>query len=107
MEPWSDERLVEYQDGRKSLRDMLKTLDSENAADKEDIKAINSMVREMTFVIKWLETGYMPEKTNREVFYDPDWIGQVDNYAQVDRKIDKELEAKRIAKPINSYRNFE
>lgn len=107
MKLWRNEISLEYQNGRRSLKGMLKMLDPKNEVDKEDIKVINSMVREMTFVIKWLETGYMPEKTNREVFYDPDWIGQVDDYAAIDRKIDKELEVKRIAKLGSSHSDIE
>lgn len=52
--------LDEYKQARQGLIDMLKRLgDSER--DNEDRKIINSMIRDVEYIIKWLKLGYDPE----------------------------------------------
>lgn len=52
--------LDEYKQARQGLIDMLNRLgDSER--DNEDRKIINSMIRDVEYIIKWLKLGYDPE----------------------------------------------
>src|SRR5690625_2591627 len=121
MQPWSDRLLKEYKEGRKQLRNLLKTLDDGVTKDKEDKRIINSAIRDMDFVIEWIETGMFPEKnplvrtdkykvyrnSGKFVYgvngYWDESIGGFistsaysDPFKEVEKKIDKELEAKRL-----------
>ncbi len=60
LEAWADVLLMEYEDGRKDLKDMQKTLDLEQDLDKQDNKQINSMINDMGFAIDWMKTGRRP-----------------------------------------------
>ncbi len=53
--------LHQYKNARKELRDMLDLL-NETENDKEDKSLINSMIRDVTFIIDWIEKGSNPEE---------------------------------------------
>lgn len=55
-----DKLIQEYKNGRKGLYRMLDILD-ESDRDQVDRELIQSMIRDMTYVIKWLETGRNPD----------------------------------------------
>lgn len=95
MEQWENRLLKEYKEGKKTLKKRHKSFDKEDNRQKEDRKLVSGMIRSMDFVIKRLETGFFPEDEHRQVLYDPDLLGRVDEYAAIDAKIDKELEEKR------------
>lgn len=57
---WVDSLLCEYREGRKQLKKRYETLDSEDIEQSELRKTLSGMIRDMTFVIEWLETGRMP-----------------------------------------------
>src|SRR5690606_9286482 len=52
---------MEYEDGRRELHKMKRKL-SDSEFGKIDKTQINSMINDMSFVIKWLETGKNPEE---------------------------------------------
>lgn len=118
MKSWHERLLNEYLESKKKAKDMIAALDDEDEVDKNDIKLINSMIRDMTYIIDWLKTGIMPDYrvekhqdrayTYRETFvygvngyWDDSMGGFVspgsyhDQYEEVDERMDKELEAKR------------
>lgn len=57
---WADRLINEYKDGRKSLRKAHEFL-GDNEYDDTKETLINGMIDEMTYVIKWLETGREPD----------------------------------------------
>lgn len=84
------ELIQEYKEGRTQLKEMLKRYDLENVEDTEEIKVINSMINEMTFVIEWLETGRNPNeergihKSTKYSHVSLEAMGQVaDNYGHL------------------------
>jgi len=56
---WADHLINEYEQGRKVLVDMGNEL-SDSEIDRLDKTKINSMVRDMSFVIDWLKVGRQP-----------------------------------------------
>lgn len=58
---WVDRLIMEYEDGRRELHKMKRKL-SDSEFGKIDKTQINSMINDMSFVIKWLETGKNPEE---------------------------------------------
>lgn len=56
---WIDNLIAEYEDGKESLHVMKDNL-GESELDRLDKTQINSMIRELTDVIKWLKTGRDP-----------------------------------------------
>lgn len=120
MNKWHKGLLKEYKEGRRQLREMVNALDDETLANKEDKKVLNSAIRDMDFVIEWLETGILPEKTlwrtakkHRAFTYNDEFVYGVngyydesmggfitmnnysDPYIEIDNKIDRELEESR------------
>ena len=57
---WVDQLTAEYQESREALNDIKKELGN-TKQDNDDKMKINSMYRDMTFIIKWLEEGREPE----------------------------------------------
>lgn len=118
MALWSDELLKEYKEGRKQLRSKIAALNDEIDRDKEDIKLLESAIRDMTFTIDWLSTGIEPDgRTKRgqeraytysETFvygvngyWDESMNGFIskgsyhNQYEEVDERMDRELEDKK------------
>lgn len=58
---WVENLLSEYKDGRRSLQKKKLKLGN-NEKDRLDKTQINSMINDMSFVIKWLETGRNPDE---------------------------------------------
>lgn len=58
---WADKLLKEYKQGRKELKNMRNEL-TDSERDRLDKTKINSMINEMSYVIKWLETGRNPDE---------------------------------------------
>lgn len=61
MANWVDEMIASYTANRRNLAEMKRYLNPENLKDAEDEKLINSMIRDMSDVIQWLETGRDPK----------------------------------------------
>ncbi|MCU9614100.1 sigma-70 family RNA polymerase sigma factor [Caldibacillus lycopersici] len=57
---WADEMILEYQEGKRGLKNLKNRLNYEDPKNREDMKQINSMIGDMDFVIEWLETGRQP-----------------------------------------------
>ncbi|WP_121605323.1 sigma-70 family RNA polymerase sigma factor [Virgibacillus sp. Bac332] len=57
---WVDKMLLEYKEGRRDLRKQLKGL-GDTEKDQEDKTLLNSMIKDMSFIIEWLEVGRMPD----------------------------------------------
>jgi len=55
------ELLIQYKRGRKELIDMVAKLGT-SEQDKLDKETLNSMIRDMSFIIKWIEQGKNPEE---------------------------------------------
>lgn len=53
--------LNQYKNARKGLNDMISNLEG-TELDREDEKILNSMVRDVTFIIEWIENGGNPEE---------------------------------------------
>lgn len=100
----------EYKQARKQLRDMLESLDKDDEFDKEDIKVINSMIDEVSFIIEWLSTGVYPGEHDRTIRFpesggDSYWDDSINGYVnvhnyvdpfvEIEKRIDKELRMKR------------
>ena len=60
MENWVDSLLIEYEDGRKKLREMINNLNPNSIEDAQDRKQINSMIRDISYSIDWLKIGREP-----------------------------------------------
>lgn len=58
---WVENLLSEYKDGRRSLQKKKLKLGN-NEKDRVDKTQINSMINDMSYVIKWLETGRNPDE---------------------------------------------
>lgn len=58
MSNWVDEMIASYTAHRRSLSGLKKDIKPENNMDE---KVINSMIRDMTEAIEWLETGRDPK----------------------------------------------
>lgn len=61
MNNWVDEMIASYTAHRRTLSEMKRNLNPENSKDAEDEKLINSMIRDMSETIDWLETGRDPK----------------------------------------------
>ncbi len=61
MTNWVDDMLASYTEHRRELARMKRNLNPENPKDAEDEKMINSMIRDMSESIEWLETGRDPK----------------------------------------------
>lgn len=61
MSNWVDEMIVSYTEYRRELSQMKRNLNPENPKDAEDEKLINSMIRDMSEDIEWMETGRDPK----------------------------------------------
>lgn len=81
MSNWVDEMIASYTTHRRSLSEMKRSLNPENLKDAEDEKMINSMIRDMSETIEWLETGRDP-KVRKGVHVES--IYHVTSYADVD-----------------------
>src|SRR5690625_1065336 len=55
------ELLIQYKRGRKELINMVAKLGT-SEQDKLDKETLNSMIRDMSFIIKWIEQGKNPEE---------------------------------------------
>src|SRR5699024_2029913 len=83
---WVDRLIIEYEEGRKSLYAMKDAL-GDSELDRIDKTQINSMIREISDVIKWLKTGREPFKLRgidrrsayqKRVLYDMDLFPSLD-----------------------------
>jgi len=101
---WADLLIKEYKEGRKQLRKLENSYDREDIYENEDRKKVSSMISDMTFTVKWLETGRMPGSIRgierRSVYQnsvqmDMDIFPHHDDFAEVDERIDKELMKRR------------
>lgn len=61
LDNWADRLLIEYEEGRKELREMKNNLNPEILTDQQDEKLINSMIDSMTYSIDWMKTGRQPD----------------------------------------------
>lgn len=61
MGNWVDEMISSYTEHRRQLSRMKRHLNPETNKDAEDEKMINSMIRDMSEVIDWLESGHDPK----------------------------------------------
>lgn len=107
MNRYGNEMLGEYKESREALRYMLSNLQDENLVDKEDKRVINYALREISYVINWLEQGYEPSKRKERFVYGVDgyWDEDIgafidtgiykDPYIQVEEKIDSEMRESR------------
>lgn len=59
MTNWADGLIIQYEQGRKELQKIKEGL-GDSELDKMDKTQINSMIRELTVVIKWLKSGRDP-----------------------------------------------
>lgn len=86
MENWADELIHQYKKHRNELQKQKAYLDRNDLHDLEIIKSKNSMIRDMDYVLEWLETGRQPgtfkgaEKKNiyqRQYFASMDFIPDI------------------------------
>lgn len=86
MVNWADELITEYEQGRKTLYEMKDNL-GDSEIDKLDKTQINSMINEISDVIKWLRTGRDPyalrgidrrSAYQKRVLYDMDLFPSLD-----------------------------
>ncbi|KAB8139281.1 sigma-70 family RNA polymerase sigma factor [Gracilibacillus oryzae] len=59
MDNWADALIIQYEEGRRELRDMAERL-CYTEDDIWDRKQYNSMIRSMSEAIEWLKTGREP-----------------------------------------------
>ncbi len=81
MSNWVDEMIASYTDYRRELSQMKKDLNPENNDDAEAEKMINSMIRDMSESIEWMETGRDP-KVQKGIHVDS--IYHVKSYGDMD-----------------------
>lgn len=81
MSNWVDEMIASYTENRRELSQMKRNLNPENPKDAEDEKLINSMIRDMSETIDWLETGRDP-KVRKGIHVDS--IYHVQSYGNMD-----------------------
>lgn len=81
MSNWVDEMIVSYTEYRRELSRMKSNLNPENPKDAEDEKLINSMIRDMSEDIEWMETGRDP-KVMKGIHVDS--IYHVQSYGNMD-----------------------
>lgn len=83
---WADELIIQYEAGRAELNEIKKG-DAFLDMDKMDRKEINSMINELSDVIKWLKTGRDPYEMRgtdrksayqRRVLYDMELFPSLD-----------------------------
>lgn len=60
MKIWADELILQYKKYLEELKKKRTKLNKNNPSDKLDLTQYNSMIEEMEFVLKWLETGRDP-----------------------------------------------
>lgn len=60
MTIWADELILQYKKYLEELKKKRAKLNKKNPSDKLDLTQYNSMIEEMEFVLKWLETGRDP-----------------------------------------------
>ncbi|GEN30249.1 RNA polymerase sigma-70 factor (ECF subfamily) [Cerasibacillus quisquiliarum] len=96
---WVDRLIIEYEEGRKSLYAMKDAL-GDSELDRIDKTQINSMIREISDVIKWLKTGRDPFKLRgidrrsayqKRVLYDMDLFPSLDIVPDSLKEDDNEL----------------
>ena len=91
---WVDKLVIEYEQGRRALTKKKKNLDTKKESnfelslkDKLDRTQINSMIKEMSDVIKWLKSGRDPYEIRgierrsiyqKRVLYDMDLFPSLD-----------------------------
>ncbi|WP_077325755.1 sigma factor-like helix-turn-helix DNA-binding protein [Virgibacillus siamensis] len=83
---WVDKLIIEYEQGRKELRQMHDKLgDSEQ--DEKDKSEINSMINDMTFSLEWMKTGTQPDMylgIDKHGAYQTDHIANMDWFPSLD-----------------------
>jgi DNA-binding CsgD family transcriptional regulator len=83
---WPDKLLMEYENGRRDLRNLLKLL-GDSDRDNEDRSLINSMIADMNFAIDWMKTGREPDTFNgidRRNIYQEKSMKNMDIYESLD-----------------------
>lgn len=99
MLSWVDRLVIEYEQGRESLQQMKSNLGN-SELDNLDKSQINSMIREISDVIKWLKTGRDPfairgidrrSAYQKRVLYDMDLFPSLDILPDSMQEIDREL----------------
>jgi positive control factor len=58
-ENWADKLILEYEEGRKSLKKMKDNL-GDSELDRLDKTQINNMINDMSFAIEWMKIGRRP-----------------------------------------------
>jgi len=95
---WVDKLIIEYEQGRKELRDMHEQLGSDEIS-KEDKKQINSMIDSMTYSVDWMKTGREPDTYRgadkwgayqRHFIEDMDIYPSLDVFPQEERELTEE-----------------
>ena len=83
---WVDKLIIEYEQGRKELRQMKERLgDSEQ--DESDKSTINSMINDMEFSLEWMKTGTQPDMylgIDKHGAYQKDHIANMDIFPSLD-----------------------
>ena len=83
---WVDKLIIEYEQGRKELRQQYDTLDDSDEG-KSDKKMINSMIADMTFSLEWMKNGSEPDTFNgidRKNAYQKIFLDDMDVFQSLD-----------------------
>lgn len=91
---WVDKLIQEYKDGRESLKRVYKSLNKDQYDDVEKI-VINSMIADMTYVIKWLETGRDPDSyrgIDKRNVYRLSYYEDMEIIPDINKELNKERE---------------
>ena len=86
--------LHQYKNARKELRDMLDLL-NETEMDIDDKSTINSMIRDVTFIIDWIESGSNPDElrgTNIKNAYHIKYLPSMEILPDITNQLIKERE---------------
>ena len=83
---WVDKLIIEYEQGRKELRQMHDKL-GDTKADQADKSRINGMIADMTFALEWMEVGSEPDTFNgidRRNAYQKIFLDDMDVFQSLD-----------------------
>ena len=83
---WVDKLIIEYEQGRKELRQMHDKL-GDSKADQADKSRINGMIADMTFSMEWMKNGSEPETFNgidRKYAYQKVFFENMDVFQSLD-----------------------
>lgn len=95
---WTDKMILEYEEGRRDLRKKLEQL-GDSPEDRKDRKIINSMIKDMSFAMEWMDKGSEPDvfqgidKRNayhKSILSDMELFPSLDIMPQEERKLTEE-----------------